>query len=75
MQHLISHSKVWLQQLLQINYIHLEPLKEERFFISLRGPRKEVINMLENPRGPDAMCKEISQRVFSYIGESPPDQG
>jgi len=31
MQHLISHSKVWLQQLLQINHIQLEPLEEERF--------------------------------------------
>lgn len=62
MQRLTSHSKVWLQWLPQINYIQLEPLEEERFFISLRGPQEEMINMLENPRGPDAMCKEISIR-------------
>lgn len=45
------------------HYIQLEPQEEERGFIPLRGPHKEVINALENPRGPNEVCKETSRRV------------
>lgn len=54
MQHLISLSEARLQQLPQVNYIQLEPLEEARFLILLRGPHEEMINMPENPWGPDA---------------------
>lgn len=82
MQHLISHSKVWLQQLPQINYIQLEPLEEETFFISLRGPREEVINMLENPLGQMQWAKKSAEgfshareRFILIRGKGLPDSG